>query len=289
MHVYTLLYFSGGPIIYARKSETVMSSRKKVTVFVILGWFLILAACASQQAGVPITTDTPAVAASSESTEIPAAAVLAAQQWLATQLNVAAEQVQIIEAEQAEWTDSCLGLGGPDESCLQAITPGWRVVLEVSGQRYEVRTDRSGSTIRIASPEVPGLEIGLENTQWSLVSFGTPGAEQPLVEGSAITLMLAGGQTGGSGGCNGYGGTYQVEGNTITFGEITRTLRACADDRVTEQEERYFQALETANEYRIEGNQLQIIYDAGNGLMIFEPASSTGPGGPLPTLETPGG
>jgi hypothetical protein len=83
---------------------------------------------------------------------LPPQVVLDAQQWLAQQLNVAIEQVQIVEVEQAEWTDSCLGLGGPNESCLQAITPGWRAVFEINGQRYEVRTDETGSAIRLATP-----------------------------------------------------------------------------------------------------------------------------------------
>ena len=263
-------------------------SRMKLTAVVRFGWVLILTACASQQPGVPVTADTPISTTPVASAELPAEAVLNAQEWLATQLSVSTADVQIIEAEQAEWTDSCLGLGRPDESCLQAITPGWRVVLEVNGQRYEARTDRSGSTIRIASPEgLPGFETGLENTQWNLVSFGTPGAEQPLIEESTITLMLAGGQAGGSGGCNSYGSPYQIEGNTIRFGEITRTLRACAEERVTEQEDRFLAALESASQYQIEADQLLITYDNGNGLLIFESASSIGPGESIPTQGTP--
>jgi len=247
-----------------------MISQKKPGLFLLVGLILTLAACGPQGVGVPVTGETPSVSTPVASPDLPAKAVLDAQQWLATQLSVAAEQVQIIEAEQAEWTDSCLGLGRPNESCLQAITPGWRVVLEVNGQRYEVRTDQTGSVIRVASPQ--GFPTGLENTSWNLFSFGSPGAEQPLVEGSAITLMLAGGQAVGSGGCNSYGGSYEVNENNITFREVTRTERACADQRVTEQEQRYFQALESASEYRVEGDQLQITYDNGNGLMIFESA-----------------
>lgn len=267
-------------------SEKDMISRRKIGLF-MLGLVLMISACVPRAPGLPVTAETKTPGIPSASTALPAEAVLNARQWLAMQLNMAVEQVQIIEAEQAEWTDSCLGLGRPDESCLQVITPGWRVVLEVNGQRYEVRTDRTGSVIRVASPEgITGLETGLENTQWNLVSLGAPGAQQPLIEGSTITLMLAGGQAGGSGGCNSYGGTYQVEGNNISFGEITRTLRACADDRVTEQEDRYLQALETAGEYQIEGDQLQITYDGDHGLMIFESAL---PVGPTPAEATPGG
>jgi heat shock protein HslJ len=256
-----------------------MITRRKFGLYLLVGLMLTLAACGSQGVGVPVTGETPAA-----SPDLPPKAVLDAQQWLATQLSVAAEQVQIIEVEQAEWTDSCLGLGRPNESCLQAITPGWRVVFEVNDQRYEVRTDETGSVIRLASPE--GTETGLENSSWSLIEFGPAGAEQPVVQGSAITLMFGGGQAVGSGGCNSYGGPYQVDGNTITFHEIIRTEKACADQRVTEQEQRYFQALETASEYQVEGDQLRITYDSGNGVLIFEAAP---PAAPIPTVVTPGG
>jgi heat shock protein HslJ len=277
------------PIFLKRESEKDMIFQKNVLKLVGLASIVLFAACAPQEPGVPVTaeTETPIPTTPAESTGLPAEAVLNAQQWLATQLSVGTEQVQIIESEQAEWTDSCLGLGRPDESCLQVITPGWRVVLEVNGQRYEVRTDRTGSTIRVASPEgIPGMETGLENTNWNLVSFGSPGAEQPLIEGSTVTLMFAGGQAGGSGGCNSYGGPYQVEGTTITFGEITRTLRACADAGMTEQEDRYLAALASASEYQIEGDRLLITYDNGNGVLIFERALSVGP---TPAQATPGG
>ncbi|HEX5810063.1 MAG TPA: META domain-containing protein [Anaerolineales bacterium] len=255
-----------------------MISYNRIALYIVVGLAFALLGCAPQ--GLPVTGETPT---SSGSPDLPAQAVLDAQQWLAAQLSVAADQVQLVEAEQAEWSDSCLGLGRPEESCLQAVTPGWRAVFEINGQRYEVRTDQTGSVIRVASPE--GLPTGLENTHWSLVSFGAPGAEQPLVEGSTITLMLAGGQAGGSGGCNSYGGTYQVDGNSITFSEITRTEMACLEEGVTEQEQRYFEALETASEYRVEGDQLHITYDGGNGLMIFD---TSVPAGPTSVTPTPG-
>jgi heat shock protein HslJ len=240
---------------------------------------LLLTACASQQDEVPVTGQTP-------TPDLPPAAALDAQQWLAEQLSVAVEQVQIVAVEQAEWSDSCLGLGRANESCLQVITPGWRVVFEVNGQTYEVRTDETGYTVRLASPEGALNEgLTLEGNHWSLVSFGEPGAERPLVEGSTITLLLGNGQAGGMGGCNSYGTTYEIEDGNISFGEITSTLKACADAQVTEQEQRYFDALRSAGQYELEGNHLQIAYDNGDGLLVFETPL---PAGPLPAVETPG-
>jgi heat shock protein HslJ len=234
---------------------------------------------------VPVTGQTPSSNTPSATPGLPPKAVLDAQQWLAAQLNLAVEQVKITAVEQAEWTDSCLGLGRLNESCAQVITPGWRVVFEINGQPYEVRTDETGSTIRLASPGgFPSGEAFLENTHWSLVSFGPAGAENSLTEGSMITLILVDGQAGGFGGCNAYSATYQVEGGSLSFDEITSTLRACTDEQITEQEQQYFEALKTAGSYVLEGNQLRITYS--DGVLVFETPFPTVP---VPTVETPVG
>jgi hypothetical protein len=54
----------------------------------------------------------------------------------------------VVSFEQTDWQDACLGLGGPEESCAQVVVPGFRVVLEVNGQQYEIRTDQTGEVIR---------------------------------------------------------------------------------------------------------------------------------------------
>jgi hypothetical protein len=82
--------------------------------------------------------------------EQPVAAVRA-REFLAEDLGLDLENVEVVSFERREWSDSCLGLGGPAESCLQAITPGWLVMLSVDGEPYEVRTDAEGSVVRIAN------------------------------------------------------------------------------------------------------------------------------------------
>lgn len=84
-----------------------------------------------------------------EPSELPPVAVIKAQEALAAELNIDVSQVTIESWERAEWTDSCLGLGGPAESCLAAIHPGWSVMLSVDDEVYEVRTDEMGDIIRI--------------------------------------------------------------------------------------------------------------------------------------------
>ncbi len=68
---------------------------------------------------------------------------------MAAQLNLDLEAIQVIKVEDAEWSDSCLGLGGPAESCALVIVPGYRITLEADGVQYVYRTDESGSTLRL--------------------------------------------------------------------------------------------------------------------------------------------
>lgn len=126
----------------------------------------LLAACAPGQAaqpttesgaaeppalGTPLTeptaAETPATGNAADASTITAAAMA----QLAAELGLAESDVTVLSAEETEFTDGCLGLGGPAESCLQAITPGWLVMLSANGQEYEVHTDATGQQVRIAA------------------------------------------------------------------------------------------------------------------------------------------
>lgn len=88
-------------------------------------------------------------------------AVVAARQALAEELGASPDEIDVIAYERREWTDSCLGLGGPAESCLQVITPGWLVMLGSEGQVYEFHTDETGDSVRAAEPLVDRSGAGL--------------------------------------------------------------------------------------------------------------------------------
>ncbi len=98
---------------------------------------------------------------------------------LAEELGAAPEAIEVLSFERAEWSDGCLGLGGPAESCLQAITPGWRVMLGFEGSVYEVRTDESGQAARVAG---------------SVAGGGAPLAE---LGNAALLFVRSGGFAGG--------------------------------------------------------------------------------------------
>jgi hypothetical protein len=78
------------------------------------------------------------------------AATAAAKAHLAGELGVAEAEIEVVSAEATEFSDSCLGLGGAAESCLQVITPGYLIILNAAGQEYELHTDEAGTQVRMA-------------------------------------------------------------------------------------------------------------------------------------------
>jgi heat shock protein HslJ len=248
-----------------------MSIVNKSLAGLILGLVLLtLVACAPQAAPSPGAGPTQAP----ETSETPQAEPDAAQEaraWLASQLGLPPEQVEIVSTKRQEWQDSCLGLGGPAESCLLAVTPGWQIMLTAEGQTYEVRTDELLSVFR--SPQFPAQPEALDplaGTVWALASYGEPGAESPVITGPQLNLAFeTGGQVGGFSGCNSFGGQYEVEGQSLSFSEINSTLVACAEEDLMAQELQYLQALLIAERFEQDGDQLKIWYDGGNGVLNF--------------------
>jgi hypothetical protein len=67
---------------------------------------------------------------------------------IAADLGVPSESVQVITMEARDWPDSSLGCPQPDMLYAQVITPGYLVLVEVSGERMEYHTDKLGTVVR---------------------------------------------------------------------------------------------------------------------------------------------
>lgn len=74
--------------------------------------------------------------------------VIAAKTTLATRLNIDSSKILILEAMETDWSDSCLGLGGPAESCAAVITPGYNILMQANGKEYRYRTNETGTTVK---------------------------------------------------------------------------------------------------------------------------------------------
>ena len=133
----------------------------------------------------------------------------------------------------------------------------------------------------------PGVSSGqrvLAGTEWSLVSLGPAGSEADVVAGTTVTAKFGeDGRVGGSTGCNTYGGTYEVRGETISIGRLVSTRRACLDQNANEQERRFLAALEGANRFRLGSNRLTIFSDRGRTVLNFVNTSPSDPDDRPPT------
>jgi hypothetical protein len=77
----------------------------------------------------------------------------AARREVSSAVDVPVGEIAIVRANRVDWADTCLELGDPDEEvCGQAITPGWRVILEAGGTEYEAHTDLSADVVRLKEP-----------------------------------------------------------------------------------------------------------------------------------------
>jgi heat shock protein HslJ len=66
-----------------------------------------------------------------------------------------------------------------------------------------------------------------------------------------ITLQLGSdGRASGRGGCNGYGGSYALAGDALSFGPLLSTKMACAPE-LMDREQRYFQTLAQTAHYAV--------------------------------------
>ena len=108
------------------------------------------------------------------------------------------------------------------------------------------------------------LDRVLEQKTWVLESYGNPKNLQKVAvqEGSEMTAIFnfASASIIGYGGCNWYKARFEITGDTLAIEPQFFTRRACLSPDMNKQEHEYFKALEAAERYRIEENQLQIFY-----------------------------
>lgn len=75
-------------------------------------------------------------------------AVTAVKMRVASELSIDPGIVIPMSVYEKDWSDSCLGLGGPAESCLMAITPGYEITVLAQGNEKVFRTNLEGTVIR---------------------------------------------------------------------------------------------------------------------------------------------
>lgn len=124
-----------------------------------------------------------------------ATVVMVAQQVLASQVRVAPDQITVVDVEQVEWENTCLGLNIEEELCDGTKTPGYRVTLEVNGEEYGIHTDRYGQSVALGSApptslEEPAMTWTSVDVPCQQATLGAEGVVYGLCEGAALKAEL---------------------------------------------------------------------------------------------------
>lgn len=102
-----------------------------------------------------------------------------------------------------------------------------------------------------------------------LESYGSQGNLKTVLVDTEVTATFnsSDGQVTGSGGCNSYGGSYELTGNKLSIPEpLISTMMSCGDEQ-DQQEQQFFIALQSADSYQIDKGILTI-YCGDDGLIF---------------------
>jgi putative lipoprotein len=112
-----------------------------------------------------------------------------------------------------------------------------------------------------ATQPADGDSSALEGTGWVLTDIDGNAVDASI----GATMTFEPDRVTGNGGCNGYGGTYVVEGSKITFMEIVSTLMACDDPKMA-VETPFLGALQGDGTFTVTGDTLVITMASGTKL-----------------------
>ena len=104
---------------------------------------------------------------------------------------------------------------------------------------------------------------------WKLVSYGAPANPVPAAPDVDTSIVFgADGKVSGNVGCNGFGGDYTVDGNTITFGPIVSTLMFC-EGPVGDQETTTLNVFVESASFVLDGDTLTITSADGSSVVVL--------------------
>jgi putative lipoprotein len=114
-----------------------------------------------------------------------------------------------------------------------------------------------------------GSTSSLENTYWKLIQLG----DAPVTVASKqnephLILNSESRRVAGSGGCNRLTGSYQLNGDRLTFSQMASTMMACLQGM--EIERAFLAALTTVTIWKIAGESLELFDNSGKLIARFE-------------------
>jgi len=156
-------------------------------------------------------------------------------------------------------------------SLLFAVLTGTGLPANAAAPSMEVHTDplakTAGPSNQPGDSASGGSSARLEKTHWVLVTID----DKPVAAAPGRTgpfLVLDSGSVSGLGGCNRFGGGYQLRGDSLTFGQLAATMMACME--AMETEAAFMRMLPEVCRWKIDKNRLEFFDTSGKRVATFE-------------------
>jgi heat shock protein HslJ len=134
--------------------------------------------------------------------------------------------------------------------------------------------DANGTIILTYSVVQP---LPLSGTNWSMLYYnnGKDALVSALAGTEVTALFNVDENLTGSAGCNNYGASYQASGSMTEIGPVATTRMYCSEpEGIMEQESEYLTALQSAASYRIEGQELSLLYANNTTAVTYKNAAA---------------
>jgi heat shock protein HslJ len=114
----------------------------------------------------------------------------------------------------------------------------------------------------------------LDGTNWQMTSYqDANGNMVNILPGTVVTAQFQSTNVSGIAGCNNFNGTYELDGNNLTFGPLATTRKLCADPLgVMDQESAYLADLSQVQSYKKSNTKLEMQDNRGKTLLEFASA-----------------
>jgi len=115
---------------------------------------------------------------------------------------------------------------------------------------------------------------GIPDGTWYLVSYGYAGNQNPIIDGSNITLNYSSksGKLAGNSGCNLYSGKLEENSGDVQYQHIHTTRMICSQ-ALFNQEDTYLRLLEEVNSYQVLDAVSMVLYTSTNQVLTFSQTS----------------
>lgn len=146
-------------------------------------------------------------------------------------------------------------------------SPSYQKVKEMKKIRLILAISIIGMMVSACAIGNSASENPLEGTSWVVTAIN----HNNLIDGSEVTITFEDGKAVGSGGCNSYSSSFQVDGEAISFDTIVQTEMCCVDILgIMDQENSFLAILSAAVGYDLTGDSL-IIFSENYQSLTFIP------------------